>query len=94
MKSGAVSLAGTAFISTEAFTQRTFKDWVQNRPVGDINRYELASGKIVLTPPAAWEHAEVADGKRNRYRLKHPGEVKSILGALNRFVKSASVVRQ
>ena len=59
MKSGAVSLAGTAFISTEAFTQRTFKDWVQNRPVGDINRYELASGKIVLTPPAAWEHPEV-----------------------------------
>jgi Uma2 family endonuclease len=59
MKSGAVRVAETAFISTETFTQKRFKDWVENRPMGDINRYELASGKIVLTPPAAWEHAEV-----------------------------------
>jgi Uma2 family endonuclease len=40
-------------------TQKRFKDWVENRPMGDINRYELASRKIVITPPAAWEHAEV-----------------------------------
>ena len=59
MKSGAVRVAETAFISTETFTQKRFKDWVENRPMGDINRYELASGKIVMTPPAAWEHAEV-----------------------------------
>jgi Uma2 family endonuclease len=59
MKSGAVRVAETVFISTETFTQKRFKDWVENRPMGDINRYELASGKIVMTPPAAWEHAEV-----------------------------------
>ena len=35
-----------------------------------------------------------ADGKHNRYRLKHPGEVKGILSALGRFVKSASAVRE
>ena len=59
MKSGAVRVAETAFISTETFTQKTFKRWVENRPMGDINRYELASGKIVMTPPAAWEHAKI-----------------------------------
>jgi Uma2 family endonuclease len=59
LKSGAVKVAETAFISTETFTQKGFKDWVENRPAGDINRYELATGKIVMTPPAAWEHAEV-----------------------------------
>jgi len=59
MKSGAVKVAETAFISTETFTQKRFKDWVENRRTGDINRYELASGKILITPPAAWEHAEV-----------------------------------
>ena len=32
------------------------------------------------------------DGKRNRYRLKHPSEVRNVLGALSRFVKVASVV--
>jgi Uma2 family endonuclease len=59
MKSGAARVAETAFISTETFTQKTFKRWVENRPMGDINRYELASGKILMTPPAAWEHAKI-----------------------------------
>lgn len=59
MKSGAVQIAETAFISTGTFTQKRFKDWVENRSMGDLNRYELANGKIVMTPPAAWEHAEI-----------------------------------
>ena len=59
MKSGAVRVAETAFISTETFTQKTFKRWVESRPMGDINRYELVSGKIFMTPPAAWEHAKI-----------------------------------
>ena len=46
---------------------------------------------------AALRLAEVVrydtDGKRNRYRLKHPSEVKSILAALSRFVKNASAVK-
>jgi hypothetical protein len=32
------------------------------------------------------------DGKRNRYRLKHPGEVRDVLASLSRFVKVASKV--
>lgn len=59
MKSGAFKIAETAFISVETFTQRAFKRWVQNRPMADINRYELTSGRIVMTPPPGWEHAEV-----------------------------------
>lgn len=34
------------------------------------------------------------DGKRNRYRLKHPSEMKGVLSALSRFVEAASAVRQ
>jgi hypothetical protein len=32
------------------------------------------------------------DGKRNRYRLKYPSEVRSVLASLSRVVKVASVV--
>ena len=59
MKSVAIRSADTAFISMESFTPTTFRRWVDNRPAGDINRYELASGRIIMTPPAAWEHAEI-----------------------------------
>jgi len=31
-----------------------------------------------------------SDGKRNYYRLKHPGEIRQVLAALSRFVKAAS----
>src|SRR5712692_1553353 len=34
------------------------------------------------------------DGKRNRYRLKHPSEVRSVLSSLSRFVTAASAVRR
>jgi DNA-binding transcriptional ArsR family regulator len=47
---------------------------------------------------AALRLAEVVrydtDGKRNRYRLNHPSEAKSILAALFRFLKAASTVRR
>lgn len=33
-----------------------------------------------------------SDGKRNRYRLKHPREVRSVLASLSRFVRVASAV--
>ena len=32
------------------------------------------------------------DGKRNLYRLKHPTEVRGVLGALSRFVNVTSVI--
>jgi DNA-binding transcriptional ArsR family regulator len=33
-----------------------------------------------------------SDGKRNFYRLKHPGEIRQVLAALSRVVKAASTV--
>jgi len=33
-----------------------------------------------------------SDGKRNYYRLKHPGETRQVLAALSRVVKAASMV--
>lgn len=33
-----------------------------------------------------------SDGKRNYYRLKHPGEIRQVLVALSHFVKAASTV--
>ena len=44
----------TAFRSDERFTQREFFDWLQERPRGDIHRYELLGGHIVMTPPAGF----------------------------------------
>jgi Uma2 family endonuclease len=50
----------TAFISTETFTQKEFKRWLDERPRSDMNRYELLRGRIVMNPPAGWPHAPVA----------------------------------
>jgi predicted transcriptional regulator len=66
--------------------------------VSEIARVVGRSVQRVSTVLGVLRVAEVvryqADGKRNRYRLKHPGEVRSILSALSRFVKSASTVRR
>jgi predicted transcriptional regulator len=68
-----------------------------------LNPSEIARGvgrsvQRVSTVLGALRLAEVVrydtDGKRNRYRLKHPSEVRSVLGALSRFVKVASVVNR
>jgi predicted transcriptional regulator len=68
-----------------------------------LNPSEIARGvgrsvQRVSTVLGALRLAEVVrydtDGKRNRYRLKHPREVRSVLGALSRFVKVASVVNR
>ena len=65
---------------------------------GDIARAVGRSVQRVSTVLAALRLGEVvryeSDGKRNRYRLKHPGEVRSLLRALSRFVKAASAVRR
>lgn len=64
---------------------------------GDIAR-AVGRSVRVSTVLAALRLAEVvryeSDGKRNRYRLKHPSEVRSLLSALSRFVKAASAVRR
>jgi Uma2 family endonuclease len=49
----------TAFISTETFTQKEFKHWLDERPRSDINHYELLRGRIVMSPPAGWPHGSV-----------------------------------
>jgi DNA-binding transcriptional ArsR family regulator len=65
----------------------------------DLNPSEIARGvgrsvQRVSTVLAALRLAEVVrydtDGKRNRYRLKHPGEIRGILASLSRFVNAAS----
>ncbi len=49
----------TAFVSTEIFTQKEFKRWLDERPASDINHYELLRGRIVMSPPAGWPHGSV-----------------------------------
>jgi Uma2 family endonuclease len=49
----------TTFRSDTSFTQRSFRRWVDARPLSDIHRYELVAGRIVMTPPAGWTHASV-----------------------------------
>jgi predicted transcriptional regulator len=69
----------------------------------ELNPSEIAravgrSVQRVSTVLSALRLAEVvrydSDGKRNRYRLKHRSEVRSVLGALSRFVKVASAVNR
>jgi Uma2 family endonuclease len=49
----------TAFVSTETFTQKEFKRWLDERPASDLNHYELLRGRIVMSPPAGWPHGSV-----------------------------------
>ncbi|HEY2932243.1 MAG TPA: hypothetical protein VGK99_10910 [Acidobacteriota bacterium] len=66
--------------------------------VGEIARAVHRSVQRVSTVLGVLRVAEVVryqqDGRRNRYRLKHPGEVRGVLSALSRFVKAASAVRR
>lgn len=59
MKAEAVKIPETAFVSTQTFSQKAFKRWVEKRPATDVNRYELTDGRIVMTPPAGWGHGEI-----------------------------------
>jgi len=59
------------------------------RAVGrSVRRVSNVLGALRLAEVVRYD----TDGKRNRYRLEHPSEVKSLLAALSRFVKAASVV--
>ena len=49
----------TGFVSTETFTQKEFKRWLDERPASDINHYELLHGRIVMSLPAGWPHGSV-----------------------------------
>lgn len=52
-------IPATAFRSEVRFTQRQFRRWVDGRPRGDCNHYELLRGQIVMSPPAGWTHARL-----------------------------------
>jgi DNA-binding transcriptional ArsR family regulator len=73
---------------------------VENREpsVSEIARAVGRSVQRVSTVLGVLRVAEVvrynADGRRNRYRLKHPTEVRGVLSALSRFVQAASAVRR
>ena len=57
------------------------------RAVGrSVQRVSTVLGALRLAEVVRYD----TDGKRNRYRLKHPGEVRSVIGALSRFVKVAA----
>jgi Uma2 family endonuclease len=52
----------TAFESTETFSQADFAEWVMARPPGDVARYELLNGRIIMNPPAGWPHGQSESG--------------------------------
>jgi predicted transcriptional regulator len=59
------------------------------RAVGrSVQRVSTVLGALRLADVVRYD----TDGKRNRYRLKHPSEVRNVLASLSRFVKVASVV--
>ena len=61
------------------------------RAVGrSVQRVSTVLGALRLAEVVRYQ----TDGKRNRYRLKHPSEVRTVLRALSRFVKAASAVRR
>ncbi len=61
------------------------------RAVGrSVQRVSTMLGALRLAEVVRYD----TDGKRNRYRLKHPSEIRGVLGALSRFVKVVSVTNR
>lgn len=44
----------------KALTQAQFRAWLDERPDGGHGHYELLNGRIVVSPPAGWPHAQIA----------------------------------
>ncbi len=50
-----------AFASLDTFTQPQFAQFAGERAErGDLHRYELLNGRIIMNPPAGWPHGEEA----------------------------------
>ena len=61
------------------------------RAVGrSVQRVSTVLAALCLTEVVRYD----SDGKHNRYRLKHPRQMRSILAALSQFVKDSGPVRQ
>ena len=59
------------------------------RAVGrSVQRVSNVLGALRLADVVRYD----SDGKRNYYRLKHPGEIRQVLAALSLVVKAASTV--
>jgi Uma2 family endonuclease len=52
------STQAITFVSESSVSQEEFARWVAERPAGDLNRYELLEGRIVMNPPAGWPEGE------------------------------------
>ena len=48
-----------ALFSGEEFTQAGFLRWLAKLPASALGKHELIGGRIVVTPPAGWEHGGV-----------------------------------
>ena len=72
----------TAFVSTETFSQKEFKRWLDERPASDINHYELLRGRIIMGPPAGWPHGSVEANIVIRLgSFVHTGRLGQLLGS-------------
>jgi len=40
-------------------TQREFRAWLDRRPPSDLGHYELLNGRVIVSPPAGWPHAQI-----------------------------------
>jgi len=55
-----MSMAQPIFESINTLDAAEFAAWVEARErLGDPDRYELLSGRVVVSPPAGWPHGEI-----------------------------------
>jgi Uma2 family endonuclease len=55
-----MSMAQPIFESINTLEPAEFAAWVEARErLGDPDRYELLSGRVVVSPPAGWPHGEI-----------------------------------
>ena len=53
------------FESVRYITPEEFCEFVEERErAGDLNRYELLNGRVVLNPPEGWPHGAVGRDER------------------------------
>jgi len=93
-KKTVIGSRGCAVCSAIPSHSRSFKRSHKELSPGELAQAVGRSVQRVSTVLGALRLADVVrydtDGKRNRYRLKHPVEVRSVIAALSRFVNVAA----
>lgn len=76
-------MAEPIFESVTTMGQADFVRWVHERDMsGDVHRYELLNGRVVMNPPAAWPHGEVESRLLRRLgNVVEPGRLGRLLGS-------------